>query len=668
MNKNFSRATELRRLLNEYGYQYYVLDKPSVPDAEYDRLFRELVQLESEHPELKTPDSPTQRVGGVALKLFPPIKHVISMLSLENCFNDEELLAFDKRIHERLKQEVLIDYVCEPKLDGLAVSLRYENGILVQAATRGDGETGEGITENVRTIPTVALTLRGKNVPHVLEVRGEIYMPKAEFAKLNEKLMAENKKPFVNPRNAAAGSVRQLDPKLTAERPLAIFCYGLGEVQGWDLPVTHYEMLQQLSAWGLRVSPIIKLVTGVEACKQYYDDIGRQRSQLAFDIDGVVYKVNNLSWQKQLGFVSRAPRWAIAHKFPAQEEMTLLEAVDFQVGRTGALTPVARLQPVFVGGAKVSNATLHNMDEIQRKDLRIGDWVIVRRAGDVIPEVLSAIIEHRPAHTQVISLPAQCPVCGSAVVHPEGVAAARCSGGLFCAAQRKEAIKHFASRKALNIEGLGDKLAEQLVDTGLIRTVADLYSLTLEQLSNLDRMAEKSAENLLTALEVSKNTTLPRFLFALGIREVGQGTALNLANHFGDVSALRTANVEELLQVQDVGEVGAESIVAFFQQPHNNEVIDALLKAGIHWPTITPLRDQSLPLAGQTLVLTGTLEHLSREAATEKLQALGARVSNSVSAKTSGLIAGSDAGSKLIKAQNLGVPVYNEEWLLNIIK
>jgi DNA ligase (NAD+) len=670
MKQSFSaRAAELRRLLNEYNYQYHVLDAPTVPDAEYDRLFRELVDLENTYPDLKTLDSPTQRVGHAILKKFPEIKHSIPMLSLENAFNDEELTAFDKRVRERLKQtEAIIEYVCEPKLDGVAVSLRYEEGVLVQAATRGDGETGEGITENIRTIATATLHLRGKSIPKVLEVRGEVYIPKADFETLNKNLGKENKKIFANPRNAAAGSVRQLDPSITARRPLAIFHYSIGEVEGWEVPETHQAVLTQLKQWGLRVCPEIKVEEGAEGCKDYYEAIGKKRLGLPYEIDGVVYKVNRLDSQKSLGFVSRAPRWALAHKFPAQEEMTVLEAVDFQVGRTGVLTPVARLKPTLVGGVIVSNATLHNMDEITRKDLRIGDYVIIRRAGDVIPEVASVILERRPLHTQKITLPTRCPVCDSAIIQGEGEAAARCSGALYCPAQRKESLAHFASRKAMNIDGLGDKIIEQLVEQALVQHPDDLYGLSLEKLLSLERMGEKSAQNLLGAIEASKQTTLARFLFALGIREVGQTTALNLANHFGNLNALRAASVEQLLEVKDIGEVMANSIHTFFKQSHNQEVINALIQKGVHWDDIKIQEKAALPLVGQTFVLTGTLMHLSREEATEKLQALGATVSGSVSSKTTAVIAGEEAGSKLAKAQQWGIPIHDEEWLKALLR
>lgn len=657
------RWQTLQKLLNEYNYQYYVLDAPTVPDSEYDRLFQELVQLEAEHPRLKTPESASQRVGSVALKAFPPVKHAVPMLSLENGFNQDDLIAFDKRIHERLKIEAPIEYICEPKLDGLAVSLRYENGKLVQAATRGDGETGEGILENVKTLRAVPLRLRGENWPQILEVRGEIFMPIAGFKKLNEGLAQAGKKTFINPRNAAAGSIRQLDPRIAAQRPLDIFYYGIGEVTGWNLPDTHQALLTQLAEWGFRICPFIQFTTGVAGCERYYEEIGARRQTLPYEIDGVVYKVNSLEAQQSLGFVSRAPRWALAHKFPAQEQVTQLKKVSFQVGRTGVVTPVASVEPVFVGGAWVSHATLHNREEIARKDLQLGDYVIIRRAGDVIPEIVAPILERRSPEVQPIVFPENCPVCHSAILFLEDYAAARCSGGLFCPAQRKESLKHFASRQAMNIEGLGDKLIEQLVDQHKVHHADDLYRLTQTDLLALERMGEKSAHNVLAAIEKSKSTTLPRFLLALGIKEVGQTTALKLAQHFKTLDAIKEASVEDLLQVRDIGQIGADSIVTFFQQPHNQAVIAALLSQGITWPAL-PEKNLSQPLAGQIVVLTGTLSYFSRETAREKLEALGAQVAGSVSAKTTCVVAGENAGSKLNKAKQLGIPIYDEAWLL----
>lgn len=660
------KIQKLRDQLNEHNYQYYVLDDPTISDAEYDQLFQQLKKLETEHPELITSDSPTQRVGAQPLKAFAEVQHHIPMLSLENAFTDEDVLAFDQRIHDRLKTETSIEYICEPKLDGLAVSIRYENGVLVRAATRGDGTTGEDITENVRTIPSVPLHLRGNDFPLILEVRGEIYMSKEGFNKLNARAQEKGEKVFVNPRNAAAGSVRQLDPRITASRPLAIFCYGVGVVEGKKLPDKHSEILAALTKWGLRVNQDVKVVKGIDKCLVYRQYMLDKRAKLPYEIDGVVYKVNDIHLQEKLGFVSRAPRWATAHKFPAEEVMTKVEAVEFQVGRTGALTPVARLHPVFVSGVTVSNATLHNMDEIKRKDVHIGDTVVVRRAGDVIPEVVAAVPQFRPKDAKKIHLPKTCPVCHSAIEQVEGEAVARCTGGLVCPAQRKEAIKHFAARRAMDIEGLGDKLVEQLVDNHMIKTVADLYSLPLTGLADLERMGEKSAQNLLDALEKSKKTTLPRFLYALGIREVGEATAKNLAQHYGDLDPLYAATEEELQGITDIGPVVSEHIVAFFAEKHNLQVIDKLLKAGIRWEKISK-SIKSLPLQGQTFVLTGTLQALSREEAKEKLESLGAKVAGSVSSKTNYVVVGEDAGSKLKKAQELGVNILNEKELLKLL-
>ena len=658
---------ELRTQLRHHNHLYYVLDEPSIPDAEYDRLFRELQALETAHPELITPDSPTQRVGAAPLSEFGEVKHAIPMLSLGNVFSDEELIAFDKRIHDRLKSEAEIEFVAEPKLDGLAISIVYENGVLVRAATRGDGETGEDVTLNVRTIKSVPLRLVGDNIPTILEVRGEIYMPKAGFEAINERLRQEGGKTFVNPRNAAAGSLRQLDPRLTAQRPLAMFCYAVGQVEGGSVPDTHYAILQQFRAWGLRVCPDIRIVQGAQGCLDYFREIGARRSGLPYDIDGVVYKVNNMVLQQELGFVSRAPRWAVAHKFPAQEEITELEAVEFQVGRTGALTPVARLKPIFVGGVTVSNATLHNMDEIERKDVRIGDFVIVRRAGDVIPEVASVLLERRSADAQAITLPTQCPVCGSDVQRPAGEAVARCTGGLYCPAQVKEAIKHFASRKAMNIDGLGDKLVEQLFDAGLIRHVDDLYNLDVEAVAALERMGKKSAENLIAAVNTSKATTLERFIFALGIRNAGEGTAKGLARYFGSLEAILAANVETLKLVPDIGVVVATNVAQFFAETHNRDTIQRLRDSGVYWSNYEAKPAEALPLAGKTYVITGTLSR-AREDIKADLEALGAKVSNSVSKKTTALIAGENAGSKLEKAESLEISVLNEDALQSLLQ
>jgi len=661
------RAEKLREQIAYHNYRYYVLDDPEIPDVEYDRLFRGLQELERQHPELITPDSPTQRVGAKPLKGFAEVRHEIPMLSLGNVFSEEELADFDRRVRDGLGVDE-VNYSAEPKLDGLAISLRYEEGVLVRAATRGDGATGEDVTQNVRTIHSVPLKLQGKDYPRVLEVRGEVYMPRAGFEQLNERQREKGEKSFANPRNAAAGSLRQLDPRITATRPLTMYCYGVGVVEGGELPGSHSEIMKKLKGWGLRVCPELQVVKGVQGCHQYYLKIEDKRDSLPYDIDGVVYKVDSLAQQRELGFVSRAPRWATAHKFPAQEEMTRLNDVEWQVGRTGALTPVARLLPVHVAGVVVSNATLHNPDEIARKDVRIGDTVIVRRAGDVIPEVVSVVLSRRPEGAGVIDTPTHCPVCGSEVLRDEGEAVPRCTGGLFCSAQRKNAIKHFASRKAMDIDGLGDKLVEQLVDAGLIHDVADLFSLTQEQLAGLERMGEKSAANLVAALAKSRHTTLERFLFALGIREVGESTARTLANHFASLQKIEEAGEEQLLEVEDVGPIVAHHIHTFFRQPHNREVIDKLLAAGIDWPAIERVEATEQPLTGQTFVLTGSMESMSRDEAKSKLQALGAKVSGSVSKKTSVVIAGEAAGSKLTKAEQLGVTIWDENQLLQLLR
>ena len=661
------RIQQLRDEINHHNYLYYVQDAPEIPDAEYDRLLRELQALEAKHPELITPDSPTQRVGAEPIKAFGQVKHKIPMLSLDNAFSDEEVSDFDRRVRERLEIDT-IEYVAEPKLDGLAISIRYENGQLVQAATRGDGVTGENVTHNVRTIASVPLRLMGDDYPPVLEVRGEVYMPKAGFEEMNAKAREKGEKEFANPRNAAAGSLRQLDPRISAERPLSMYCYGIGDVEGQDMPETHTGILAALRQWGLRVSPEIKTVRGVSEVLEYYRKLGQKREALPYEIDGVVYKVNRLDQRETLGFVARAPRWAIAHKFPAQEELTKLLDIEVQVGRTGAITPVARLEPVFVGGVTVSNATLHNEDEIKRKDVRIGDTVIVRRAGDVIPEVASVVLSKRPKKAKRFVMPTECPVCGSDVIKVEGEAVARCTGGLFCEAQRKQAIKHFASRKAMDIDGLGDKLVEQLSDEGLIHDVADLYSLKQDQVAQLERMGEKSAANLIAALEKSKRTSLDRFLFALGIREVGEATAQILANHFATLEAIESASLEQLQNVPDVGPVVAAHIQVFFQQPHNLEVIEKLIEAGVNWPVIERIEQAEQPLAGQVIVLTGSLESMSRDQAKQALQSLGAKVTGSVSKKTDFVIAGAEAGSKLTKAQQLGIEILDEARFIQILK
>jgi len=661
------RAESLREQIAYHNYRYYALDDPEIPDAEYDRLFRELQQLEQDNPELITPESPTQRVGAEPLKGFDEVRHSIPMLSLGNVFSEEELNDFDRRVREGLGVDE-VKYCVEPKLDGLAISIRYEDGVLVRAATRGDGTTGEDVTQNVRTIESVPLRLYGDDYPRVLEVRGEVYMEKAGFEQLNERQREQGDKTFANPRNAAAGSLRQLDSRITATRPLTMYCYGVGVVEGVQLPGTHSAILEKIREWGLRVCPEIRVVRGKQGCLDYYNDIGARRESLPYEIDGVVYKVDNLAQQEELGFVSRAPRWATAHKFPAQEEMTRLNDVEWQVGRTGALTPVARLEPVHVGGVMVSNATLHNPDEIVRKDVRIGDTVIVRRAGDVIPEVVGVVGSQRPADTQPIDTPTHCPVCGSDVLQDEGEAVPRCTGGLFCSAQRKNAIKHFASRKAMDIDGLGDKLVEQLVDAELIKDVADLFSLTAEQIAGLERMGEKSAANLVEALEKSKATTLERFLYSLGIREVGESTARTLANHFGSLDKVEQADEAALVEVEDVGPIVAHHIHTFFRQSHNREVIDKLIDAGVHWSDVEVIEADEQPLNGQTFVLTGSLSAFSRDEAKSRLQALGAKVSGSVSKKTSVVVAGEAAGSKLSKAESLGVEVWDEGRLLSLFE
>lgn len=657
----------LRAQLNQHNYRYYVLDDPSIPDVEYDRLLRQLQTIEAQHPELISQDSPTQRVGAQPLAAFGEVTHEMRMLSLDNAFNDDEMRDFERRIKDRLKDSSELEFVCEPKLDGIAVSLLYENGIFVRGATRGDGQTGENITQNLRTVPSIPLTLMGDGWPERLEVRGEVYMPKAGFDAFNKQALANGEKPFVNPRNAAAGSLRQLDSKITANRPLQMCCYSVGIVDGGELPGKHSDVLQQLHCWGFRINDQMKVVQGINGCIDYYQDLQTRRDSLHYEIDGIVFKLNSLELQNKVGFVSRAPRWAIAYKFPAQEEVTQLLGVEFQVGRTGAVTPVARLQPVFVGGVTVSNATLHNGDEIERLGVRCGDTVVVRRAGDVIPQVVQVVLEKRPENSAVIEFPSSCPVCGSDVIRAEGEAVARCTGGLYCAAQRKQAIKHFASRKAFDIEGLGDKLVDMLVDQQLINSIADLFHLQHEALSNLERMGDKSAQNLLDALQKSKQTTLARFIYALGIREVGEATAANLAHHFADLDALMQAKEEQLLEVADVGPIVASHIAHFFQQPHNQEIIEALLTEGIRWPSVDKKNVETMPLAGQTWVLTGTLETLTRDQAKSRLVALGAKVSGSVSAKTHCVVAGASAGSKLTKAESLGIEVRDESALLQLL-
>jgi DNA ligase (NAD+) len=663
------RIAALREELNYHNYRYHVLDEPEIPDAEYDRLMNELLSLEAEYPALITPDSPTQRVGAAPLTAFTTVRHEIPMLSLENAFSDEDIVNFNRRISERLKTTADIEFACEPKLDGIAISLLYEDGVFVRGATRGDGETGEDITQNVRTISSIPLRLRGSGYPQVLEVRGEVYMPKASFNALNAYARDHGQRAFVNPRNAAAGSLRQLDSRITASRRLEFCAYGVGLVQHGTLPDRHSDILTALGQWGIKISGELAVVASLEGCLEYYQRLETVRAALEYDIDGIVYKVNRIDLQRELGFVSRAPRWAIARKFPAQEEITRLLNVEFQVGRTGAITPVARLEPVFVGGVTVSNATLHNQDEINRLEVQIGDTVIVRRAGDVIPQIVSVIKASRPSDSRPIVFPTRCPVCGSPVETLPGEAVARCTDSLICEAQRKEAIRHFASRKAMDIDGLGDKLVEQLVDCKLVHSVADIYSLTADTLTKLERMGHKSADNLIKAIEASKATTLPRFLYALGIREVGETTARNLAREFGGLDTLMQADEERLQQVKDIGPVVAHFVEEFFQQPENRKAIAALQAAGVHWPEveITAEPGDRQPLAGQTYVITGTLESMSREEAKEKLQNLGAAVAGSVSKKTHAVIAGPGAGSKLAKAEQLGITIMDEQELLVLL-
>ncbi|MFC4258949.1 NAD-dependent DNA ligase LigA [Marinobacter lacisalsi] len=655
-----SRIQELRQVIDDHNHRYYVLDEPAVPDAEYDRLMRELQSLEAEHPELVTPDSPTQRVGASGDNTFDEVVHRLPMLSLDNAFSEDELRDFDRRVRDRLSTGGDVEYVCEPKLDGLAVSLHYEKGVLTQAATRGDGYSGEDITANIRTIESVPLRLRGKTLPDVVEIRGEVYMPRGGFEELNRKLANQGEKTFVNPRNAAAGSLRQKSPRVTARRPLEMCAYSVAVPDEGILPDTHYACLQMVHQWGFRINPEMSLATGPEECLKAYESLLDKRDTLPYEIDGIVFKVNILEFQQKLGFVSRAPRWAIAQKFPAQEELTELQDVEWQVGRTGAVTPVARLKPVFVGGVTVSNATLHNMDEIRRLDVRIGDTVFVRRAGDVIPQVVKVVTDKRPKNARKVELPEHCPVCGSDVIQIEGEAAARCSGGLYCPAQRKEAIRHYASRKALDIEGLGEKWIDMLVEKEMVRTVADLYQLRKADLVRLERMGDKSADNLLKAIDGSRQPELWRFLYALGIREVGEATAKGLAMHFGTLEKIAEASEEALEEVPDVGPIVAGHIHSFFRQPHNQETIAALRERGVRWQSVEVAEPAALPLKGETWVLTGTLSEMTRDEAKEKLESLGAKVAGSVSKKTSCVVAGEAAGSKLAKAESLDVKVMDE--------
>ena len=654
----------LRERVRRYNHEYHVLDEPSVPDIEYDRDMRELQSIEERHPELIRSDSPTQRVGAEPATRFNTVKHQLPMLSLDNAFSEQELQDFHRRVIERLDLEPddEVEYAAEPKLDGAAVSLLYENGILVRGATRGDGTTGEDITHNVRTIESIPLSLMGSDFPSALEVRGEAFMPRAGFEAFNDRARAKGEKTFVNPRNAAAGSLRQLDPKLTAERPLDMYMYSVGLVEGGSLPGRHSDVLSQLQEWGFKICPERRVVSGVQGCIEFYEEIGEKRDSLSYDIDGVVYKIDLLRLQQELGFVSRAPRWAIAHKFPAQEELTTVRDIEFQVGRTGAVTPVARLEPVFVGGVTVSNATLHNMDELYRKDVRVGDTVIVRRAGDVIPEVVSIIKERRKKGARKIPVPKKCPVCGSLVVREKDEAVLRCTGGLFCSAQRAESLKHFVSRRALDIEGLGSKLIEQLVDIDRLKSPADIFSLTAEELAALERMGEKSAENVLKSIEKSKETTLSRFLYGLGIREVGEATAASLATHYGNLSAVMAASDEDLQTVPDVGPIVAARIRAFFAEEQNSEIVSRLIQAGVRWTDTEPAAvTTDGPLTGKIFVLTGTLTSGTRDEAKDEIMALGGKVTGSVSKKTDYLVYGDKAGSKLTKAQNLEVTVLDED-------
>lgn len=678
----------LKAQVEDANYRYYVLDDPSIPDSEYDRLLRELERLEQEHPELAGPDSPTQRIGHAVQTSFGKVRHRIAMLSLSNAFSDEEVADFLQRIANTVPAEQL-EFSCEPKLDGLAISLRYEDGHLVQAATRGDGEEGEDVTVNIRTIRCIPLKLRGQGYPKALEVRGEVYMPRQAFELYNRSALQRNEKTLANPRNGAAGSLRQLDPKITASRPLSFYAYAIGDVQGMAMPGRHSEILSLLREWGLPVSADVKTVHGLQAVLDYYRSMQRRRDSLAYDIDGVVYKLNSIAWQNELGFVSRSPRWAIAHKFPALEQATTVLAIDVQVGRTGAITPVARLQPVSVAGVTVTNATLHNADQIVRLGVRVGDRVIVRRAGDVIPEVVRVMLQDRPldAHGEPLyppfDMPVKCPVCGSDIVREEGESVSRCTGGLYCDAQRKQAIIHFASRKAMDIAGLGERIIDDLVSYDYVHHVADLYALDLEALQEMRRRsqaepgqqdagpvkneASKWAENLLSAIAASRHTRLDRFIYALGIRDVGEATAKTLARQFGDLPALMQADEERLLRIPDVGPVVARRIVTFFAQAHNREVIEGLQKAGVHWPVAEAKAQQDGPLSGQTFVLTGSLQAFTREQAGEKLESLGAKIASSVSKKTSVLVAGEEAGSKLAKARELNVRIWNESDLLDCL-
>lgn len=664
------QITALRTTLRHHEYLYHVMDTPEIPDAEYDRLMVQLRELESAHPDLITPDSPTQRVGAAPLATFEQVRHEVPMLSLDNTFDEAGFLAFIKRVQDRLKSTDELTYCCELKLDGLAVSLLYEDGLLVRAATRGDGTTGENITANVRTIHAIPLRLHGDNIPARVEVRGEVFITESGFEKLNEEARRTGAKVFANPRNAAAGSLRQLDPRITAKRPLTFFCYGFGLLEGGEMPASHWQRLQQFKAWGLPVTDRIRLAHSADEVLAFYRQIEQERPSLGFDIDGVVIKVDSQALQEQLGFVARAPRWAVAFKFPAQEQMTFVRDVEFQVGRTGAITPVARLEPVQVAGVVVSNATLHNADEIARLGLRIGDKVVIRRAGDVIPQVVNVVESERPDETREIVFPSHCPVCGSDVERVEGEVVTRCTGGLICGAQRKEALKHFVSRRAMDVDGMGDKIIDQLVEKEYVLTPADLFRLTAGKLTGLDRMGPKSAQNVVDALEKAKSTTLARFLYALGIREVGEATAANLANHFGELEKVMNADLDALIEVQDVGKVVATHVRNFMDEESNRAVIrDLTEEIGVHWPQVEVVNVEEIdsPFAGKTVVLTGSLSQMNRDDAKERLVALGAKVSGSVSKKTDLLIAGEAAGSKLAKAQELGIPVIDEAEMIRLL-
>ncbi|MDF1582473.1 MAG: NAD-dependent DNA ligase LigA [Methyloprofundus sp.] len=667
MNQSIAQKISLlRQQIQTHNLNYYTLDAPTITDTEYDRQLKRLRELEGKYPEYATPDSPSQSIGGPVLENFSKVAHELPMLSLGNVYSKEELADFVERIQKQLKNTRTLSFCVEPKLDGLAISLLYEQGKLTRAATRGDGAIGEDVTYNVKTIKNIPHTLKGDNIPERLEVRGEVVMPIAAFHAFNQHAIAKEAKSFVNPRNAAAGSLRQLDSNITAQRPLAFYSYGLGIIENGSLANSHYQRLQQLKAWGLPLTTEVTLETGAQGCFEAYTRLLQKRPTLPYEIDGIVYKVDDIELQEQLGFIARSPRWATAHKFPAQEEQTRLLDVEFQVGRTGAITPVAILQPVFVGGVTVSRASLHNADEIKRLNLKIGNTVIIRRAADVIPQIVRALPDAQQNSKEII-FPTTCPICDSEIERIEDEAIARCPGGLYCAAQRKEAIKYFASRKAMNIDGLGEKVVEQLVDAQLIDNPADLFNLTVAQLIPLERMAEKKANKLIDAITQCKNTTFPKFLLALGIREVGEATAKNLADYFLTLEALRKASVEDLLKVDDVGDIVAQHIVAFFRQKHNQEVISALLASGIHWPEIKAKEQQRQPLAGKTVVLTGTLIQMDRNQAKQALQALGAKVSGSVSKKTDYVVAGEAAGSKLSKAQELGITILDEADMLNLL-